>query len=303
MKWLWFLVSLRLGAQCLPVEGEFIVARLFTTTNPAFGELPPETPLGRSPMAGIRRVLPPEEVGRLAAAHGLRQGEYAGICFQWPLAPVDRERVLDAMRQSLTRKDVRLELLDLPRVPAPHGDLVFPATALKPAGNGAYSWVGFIRYGQDRHFPIRARVLVSAPGNRVMAREELRAGQAITAQQIGVEAGDFPLEELDAVTKAADVVGRVARKTIAPGTVLRRGDFAEPPLVTAGQTVEVEVRNGAMRLVASGQAEQSGRRGDVIQVRNPASGVRYRAMVERAGFVALVIASKANRERTGQRNP
>ena len=85
--------------------------------------------------------------------------------------------------------------------------------------------------------------------------------------------------------------------------MLRREDLAEPQLVTAGQTVEVELRNGAMRLVASGQAEQSGRRGDMISVCNPESGVRYRALVERAGFVGLVIPSRANRERSTQKNP
>src|SRR5262249_44142197 len=139
--------------------------------------------------------------------------------------------------------------------------------------------------------------LISAPGTRLVAREELRSGQAIAPEQIAAEHGDFPLDESDALTEIAEVAGKTARRAITAGAMLRRSDLTEPQLVTAGQTVEVEVRNGTMRLVASGQAEQSGRRGDIISVRNPESGVRYRALVERAGFVALVIASRATRER------
>jgi flagella basal body P-ring formation protein FlgA len=302
MKWLWFLAALRLGAQCQPLEGEFIVARQLAAANPAFAALAPETPLGRAPMAGLRRIFLPGELRRLAVAHGIPSDGYEEICFQWSLAPVDRVRVLETMRKSLSREGAHLELLDTPRIPAPPGELVFPMAALKPAGNGIHSWVGFVRYGQDRHFPIRTMVRVSIPGVRLVARGELHPGQMVTSQQVAVEAGEFGLAESDLLTDAADVVGKATRRTIAAGAVLRRGDFVELPLVTSGQIVEVEVRNGATRLLASGQAEQSGRRGEMIAVRNPSSGVRYRARVERPGSVALVI-GPATHERNIQRNP
>src|SRR5689334_18494025 len=101
MKSFLFLAALRLSAQCLPAEGEFILARQFATANPAFAKLPPDTPLGRSSVAGMRRIYSVAEIARIAAAHGLLPERYTGMCFQWPLIPLQPDRVLDTMRRSL----------------------------------------------------------------------------------------------------------------------------------------------------------------------------------------------------------
>lgn len=298
MKWFWCLAAaFRLGAQCLPPEGEFIVARQMAAANPAFAALAPETAMGEAPMAGLRRIFKTGELNRLATSRGLPRADYREVCFEWPLAPVDMERAMAAMRKGLARDGARLELLELSRVPAPPGELIFPVSALRPAGNSLYYWNGFVRYGRDRRLLVPARVRLLIPGTRVAAREALQPGRPLTAEQVEVRHGDFPLEEAGAIDNAAAAVGMNVRHAIAAGTVLRRVDLVEAPLVTAGQTVEVEVRNGATRLLATGQAEQTGRRGDVIAVRNTSSGMRFRARVERVGGVGLVIGPAAGQER------
>src|SRR5579885_1935208 len=176
MKWLWCLAALRLGAQCLPVEGEWILARQMAKANPEFAALPAELPLAYAPAAGVRRIFQPEEIRRLAVAHGLRSARGSAACFEWPLSPIEPPRILAAMKQSLLRADAQVVLLDLPREPVPPGDVVFPRQGMRPAGNHTYRWTGFVRYGQGRRFRIRTTVLLSVPGVRIIAREELRSG-------------------------------------------------------------------------------------------------------------------------------
>ncbi len=71
-------------------------------------------------------------------------------------------------------------------------------------------------------------------------------------------------------------------------TVWARVKLEAPPReVERGEVVAVEVRSGSALLKFDGTAESGGKTGDVVPVRNPANGARFRARVVAKGRVSV----------------
>jgi flagella basal body P-ring formation protein FlgA len=73
--------------------------------------------------------------------------------------------------------------------------------------------------------------------------------------------------------------------------VIQACDLEDPSQVLRGQKVQVEVSSGSTRLLFEAQAQGSGRHGETIAVRNPASGRIFHARVEEAGRVTVLPAA------------
>jgi flagella basal body P-ring formation protein FlgA len=121
----------------------------------------------------------------------------------------------------------------------------------------------------------------------VVAAVELRAGRTVDAAQLRVDTGQVFPGERGFATTTAEVAGRIPRRTLAPGTALRKEWFDAARDVAAGDTVQVEVVAGAARLRVEGRAESSGAVGDRVVVRNPETGKRFPAVVEGKGKVSV----------------
>jgi flagella basal body P-ring formation protein FlgA len=98
--------------------------------------------------------------------------------------------------------------------------------------------------------------------------------------------GALPREE--PVTELSHVIGMVARRDIPVGTPICGSMLETPREVQRGDTVSVIAQAGTATIEAQGVAEQDGRRGDVITLRNPRSGKTFRGKVEKKDVVAVV---------------
>lgn len=76
------------------------------------------------------------------------------------------------------------------------------------------------------------------------------------------------------------LVGAVAKRYVAKGSVLVEGAFDLPPLVRSGSMVTVKVVSGALTIIASGQAVTDGAKGQLVRVVN---------LDTRKDFVARVV--------------
>ena len=83
-------------------------------------------------------------------------------------------------------------------------------------------------------------------------------------------------------------MGRVPRRPIAAGEVILPQWLEAPKDVRRGERVRVEVRIGQARLLLEGQAQSAGQRGEIIPVRNPATGRVFRARVQDRGQVSVM---------------
>jgi flagella basal body P-ring formation protein FlgA len=277
--------------KCVEVEGDRILARDFAVSLPGFGQVPPETQMAPAPMPGMRRFYRPFELVALARRYSVALDAEASVCFERQTEMLDRDRVLEAMRLALPIPDLKIEIVETSLYPVPRGRLEFRRESLaapaSPSARIAVEWRGNVIYGDNQHFGVWARVLISAPTPRVVAAAALRQGEAIGASQVRVETADrFPMAG-DVAQTVDQVVGRAPLRAVVPGTEIRLSQLMVPPDVNRGEMVEVEVRSGAAHLAFTGKAESAGRSGDLIVIRNLSSNKIFQARVDGRGKAFL----------------
>ena len=204
----------------------------------------------------------------LARHYGVDIGTSPDICFERAMETLDRNKLLESMREALGLQDARIEIVETSTYPVPRGRLVFRAEDLGrpalPSAEPPVTWRGSVIYGSGQRFSIWARVRVSASVPRVVAVENLKRGEPIAAGKIRV-------------------AGRTPVRDLAAGAEIHRAQIVPAPDVKRGDMIDVEVRSGAARLVLTAEAETAGRSGDVITVRNPASKKLFKARILEKG--------------------
>jgi flagella basal body P-ring formation protein FlgA len=275
------MIALLLAFACVPVDGAKILARHVASVVSGFAELAPDTDLGYVPLPGVTRVIHAEELQRVALKHGLKvTAPVNGLCFEWPMRPMERAGAANAMQKTLPANS-RLEVIELSRAPVPDGVLEFPLEGLR--GN---LWRGVVRYGEHGRFDVWARVRVTVKQTRVVAVVPLRGGELIGSGQVRVE----EFEDTPATGLASDldaVLGMISKRFLPAGTVLRTEHLERAPAVAKGDTVRLRVTVGVANVATAAIAQSSGKIGDVIPVKNVATGRVLRSRVEGAGEVRL----------------
>jgi len=283
---LWSALVASAAEGCVTVSGDRLLAGELARVIPAFGKLRAEEPLGYAPAPGARRVLRAAEVARLAARRGL-QVEGKEVCLERAAEPLTPGRVLEALRKSLDQEQARIEVADFSRYPVPQGELEFPLSGLAapPAGVTAavVVWRGRLRYEGGRSLPVWARVRITVPGQRLVAVENLVPGKPVAPWQVKLERGEwFPSAEAPLVD-VEEAAGKLPRRLIRAGSVLYARMLAPPREVERGQSVSIEVFSGAAQVKLTALAENGGRLGDTILVRNPVNGRKLAARVAGPG--------------------
>jgi flagella basal body P-ring formation protein FlgA len=275
------MIPLLLALSCFPVDGPKLLARHLAAALAEFAQIAPEVELGYAPMPGAVRVIRGDELQAMAAKQKLTVTPPAGgLCFEWPMAPLDPARASDAMRSALP-DGARLEVLEVSRIAVPPGQIEFPIETLKTG-----YWRGYVRYGAGAKFEVWARVSVSIKQTRVVAAAAIKAGDRIAPSQIRLEEVDaFP--DASYVSQIENAVGMVSKRSYTEGSPLVGRMLDRPPAVLKGDAVRLHAAVGAAQVSMEVHAQAAGKIGDWIQVKNPSSGRVLRARVESAGEVTL----------------
>lgn len=273
------------GCLALRAAAGFITAADLVPAFPGLETVPADTPLALAPAPGVPRVLHAAELEKIAARLHV-EAPLREICIERTVAPPDPTKMLAAMQKALP--EARIEILDFSHRPIPEGELEFPRAGLHEGPSGCF-WSGSVRYAGGRLFPIWARVTVRVTLPRVVAAADLQAGQALTLdllrnerREIFPSAGEFP-------QSANQVVAKSPRVFIRAGSVIRADQLEDAKEVRIGDTVRVDVWNGAAHLKLEARAEATGSLGQMIPVRNPESQKRFLARVEGKDKVSVGI--------------
>ena len=285
-------IGLWTAMACAPVEGDRILARDVAAAQPALSLWPPDTELGFAPAPGLRRVFRAAELVRLGRRQGIETTSAGDLCVERPIVPLSADSLYSALLLAVGDPSARIQMLDWSHYPVPHGKLEFPRTAAFPDGSGPDApvlWKGFVQYGEHGRFSIWVRAKIEVETTRVRAGQDLPAGRPIHAAELRLETAHFSPFGPQAARTPAEVAGRLPRRPVPAGSLVFPGQLAVPPEVHAGETVSVRVTSGLAGLRLEGVAAGDGRRGDLIPVRNPATGRSFRARVEGAGKVMVNI--------------
>jgi flagella basal body P-ring formation protein FlgA len=121
----------------------------------------------------------------------------------------------------------------------------------------------------------------------------LNRGDTVQSADVTVERRAKESAPADAQSEPASLVGRIARRNLATGTVVRVGDLGKPELVTRGESVTVVYEVPGMTLTLRARASESGTQGDTVSVVNLQSKKTLQGTVVAAGKVAVVPATPA----------
>jgi flagella basal body P-ring formation protein FlgA len=269
---------------CNIIDGDRILGKDLAGASTLFAALDPKVEIGAAPVAGVQRVLRPEELVRLARQNGIQLMEPASaVCFERATTPLTAEQILPILRQGLGTLDAEIEILDFSRIGVPQGTLEFPKSSLMPNG----MWRGRVLYDQGHSMPIWAKVRISVQRTWVETTDNLAMGKAIEPSQLIVKTGPrFPFEPA-LMLSLETVVGRRAARTLPSGTPITAAMLTIAHDIERGDMVAVEVRVGAATLAFEAKAEGSGRTGESIIIKNPDNGKAFLAKIQDKGHVLV----------------
>ncbi len=291
--WLVLITLLPSPDSCRAIRGDQIVGEDLARALPVFSRIPRDAVISNSPAPGGQRNFVWPELRRIGKEFNVEVPPNSRTCFAWETRPMAEEEVRAAIRETLHSEDARIDILALSQAKVPIGKLVFPLPGLSASTNvdvaTPITWRGEMIYNSSHKFTVWARVRISASMTRVVARELLLPGQAVTADRVKLETlDDFPLRN-NLARNLEDVVGQAPLRAIRPGAAVLLSDLRQPLQVRRGDSVLVTAVSGAAQLKMEAVAEDSGKQGDTISLRNPSSGKTFRARVE-GRDQALVIA-------------
>jgi flagella basal body P-ring formation protein FlgA len=180
--------------------------------------------------------------------------------------------LIDYLVKSTPWKQSEIEIRSvegLKGIEVPQGDVslnILSGTTVT-GRNGILALIEAVQDGKGvRCFWITAAIRINA--EVVAAGTRIPQGKIVTSDEVvrtpleisDLHAGYF--RDLD------DVIGKVSRRTFSPGDPITREHLSDPFLIKHGDTVQLRlVRNGIV-LTSSVKAEQNGRLGQFIRVRN-----------------------------------
>ena len=128
---------------------------------------------------------------------------------------------------------------------------------------------------------------LAAAERRPVAAATIYPGEIIREPMIAD--ADFPDAVASAayVTSHAQLVGKVARRTLLPGQAIPINAVGEPKLVTIGATVRVVYQEDGLTISTYASALQAGVAGDLVSLRNIESGIVVSGTVQADGSVRI----------------
>ncbi len=278
---------------CAQLESREIHGKDLALVFAAFAALPDDLPLGPMPLPGSVRTFHLPELRSLAQTYAIQLPVEREVCFEWPMERLDAARVTEAMHTALAGLDAQIEVLESSAYRVPRGAIDFPRASLaKPASsdpNAPSLWRGAVVYGGGLRYAIWAKVRISAACTRLVAAQALKAGVAISTNQLRTETAQAFPDPDRCPASAAVLAGLSPVRPIPAGAEVRLSLLVLPYDVVRGQEIEVTVSSGAARLALTGKAETSGRTGDLIAVRNPGSNRTFQARVN--GKASAIVAA------------
>jgi flagella basal body P-ring formation protein FlgA len=278
------LFSIAPAFACQVVDGDRILGKDVAAASPLFAALDPQLEIGAAPLAGVERVMRPDELVRLARQTGIVLDTPASaICFERGTAPMSTEMLLPIIQEALAIDDATIDILDFSRFGIPRGTFDFPKSSLMPNG----LWRGRLLYGENHSMPVWVKARITVQRTWVEAAEALASGKTIDASQLILKTGPrFPFDPplMDSIGAA---VGRRPMRTLAAGTPIAPTMLTVPHDVERGDHVAVEVKVGGAILDFDATAESSGRAGDSILIKNPDNGRTFQAVIQNKGHVLI----------------
>ncbi len=238
-------------------------------------------PLGQAPDFGSVRILTRHQVIQLVRdAAGMISDESflgaAAVQIKLQGKEIDASEIVPLLKARLLEKtqwkESELEIRsigNLTGIELPPGEVELRLSSDALIGNhrGFLIPIEVVQSGKTlRCFWVSSEIRIHA-GVQTAARKIAR-GTILTDDDIVEKQTEITDLRTAYVRDPVDVLGKVSRRSFSPGDPLTRDAFTDPYLVKNGETVRLRLERNGMVLTSLARAEQNGKLGQVIRVRN-----------------------------------
>jgi flagella basal body P-ring formation protein FlgA len=123
------------------------------------------------------------------------------------------------------------------------------------------------------------RVEIKVYDDVLVATYPLAHHEMLSADKVRLERRDVSTLAGKPFQRAEDIEGLQASRAVEANEVLTQRSVERPTLMKRGSAVVLVYETGSLRVEAPGVAEEGGKEGDLIQVKNPTSGKVMRGIV------------------------
>jgi hypothetical protein len=234
---------------CLPATGSRILGRDLAAAEPGLAALPQTVTFGFAPAPGAKRIFSAAELARIARANAIPFQPVEAICFEVPLRVVSTDDAMAAMRRALP-PGTEIKLIEIQQNPVPIGTIEFTRSGLEPM---APAGIATAEIGG----PARN-------GRAQLWRGFVRFG----------ETQKWPFW---------------ARVLISAPPAPAGAQVQSAEEIHRGDTIHVEVECGRAHLAIDAVAVAAARAGDLVDLRNPATGKTFKARLITASRARLIL--------------
>jgi flagella basal body P-ring formation protein FlgA len=256
-----------------------------------------ETPVFRAPAPG--------ETGTIQAARITEVASRFGLAFE----PGRRLRQIVVTRASRRVAAAEIEAAVKRAIELQHGvdarglsivlDTGSPALRLAPDSTAPITadaisfdrrsrrFSALVSAGGDPSSSVRLSGTAAELVDVALLNRSLNRGETVQASDLSIERRPRETVSGDVQLETASLAGRIARRSLAAGSVLRAGDLGKPDVVSRGEIVTVVYEIPGMMLTLRGRATEAGAQGESIGILNIQSKKTLQATVAGPGKVSI----------------
>ena len=210
----------------------------------------------------------------------------AGSCFGQATSLVEK-RLTDLLQEPYGAKDMEIKLESVPAVLK--RDVKVRSVNLHTMPDVGGKGLAVVEFEGEDGRPRSSYVPFRVYGKKTLfyMKRALSKGSPVSAGDFGSRETYISESELVYPEAPQDVVGKVLKKDVAPGTVLTTLILDSPQVIHRGETVTIVGENKQLVVKTKGKAEDSGRVGEKIRVRNLSSDREVVGRVASNGTVVV----------------
>jgi flagella basal body P-ring formation protein FlgA len=240
-----------------------------------------QIPLGAAPRLGLVAILSRNQItSYIQKAFGpIPEVNFSGaevVQIRLRTRPIESEEIAGILKAYILQttpwkeSDIEIQSIEYPQgIEMPPGAARLQVSSRLPVtGRGRIIFpLEIIQDGKVlRCFYTTARIRVNS--GMATAAKPIRSGKVIGSDDVVLSAamiGDFQTTYL---RTPDEILGKISQRNFSPGDPLTREAFVDPIMIKRGETVHLRLERSGLVLTALGRAEQDGRLGQTIRVRN-----------------------------------
>jgi len=168
-------------------------------------------------------------------------------------------------------EELSVQILSFPEeIRVPPGDVQLQIYRVSPRRYGSVQYDLAVLVNGEEFLHRGVIVSISHRRSVFVLRKNKEAGSTVTLDDVDVQTRYIRSEREDeyTISDPRELIGQKLARSVNRGVPVTRDLFVHTYLVVRGETVNMVVRKGSIRLDVRGRAMQNGNIGDIIRVRN-----------------------------------